>query len=73
MIVHVCKVTESAVFEFPGEETVNDHLTVNGLHPSSTYFYITQDIVGVAGCRTREKDWQSSNNHDEAFLPCMGK
>lgn len=49
MIVHVCDATESAVFEFPGEGTVNDYLTVSGLYPSSTYFYIrTQDIADVA-------------------------
>ena len=36
----ICDTRGVAIFDFPGERTVEDYLKSNGLYPSSTYFYL---------------------------------
>ena len=36
----ICETTGVAIFDFPGEGTVEDYLKSNGLYASITYFYL---------------------------------
>jgi len=45
----ICDASGVAVLDFPDEGTVDDYLKKNGLHPSSTYFFLRTQPRHLSG------------------------
>lgn len=45
----ICDITERAIFEFPGEGTVEYYLKRNSLYPSSTNFFLRTQLQYLPG------------------------
>ena len=55
MFLDICDSSQTAIFEFPGDGTVESYLKHNGLYPSTTYLYL----------RSQNKDAIFSEFEDE--------
>ncbi len=40
MVLSICDITQTAIFDFPDNGTLDDYLKEKGLYPSTTYFFL---------------------------------
>ena len=53
-----------AIFDFPGEGTVEDYLKSNGLYPSTTYFYLRTQPRHLMGGEFEDSNYVEATNTD---------
>ena len=60
----ICDTTGVAIFDFPGEGTVEDYLKSNGLYPSYIYFYLCTQQRHLMGDEFEDSNHVEATNTD---------
>ena len=54
MVLSICDITQTAIFDFPNNGTLDDFLKEKGMYPSTTYFFLRSQPKDTIDCEFEE-------------------